>query len=178
MGGLYLLGYLVGSLLIILFLIGFIVLLAYSMIRGAPYAPIGKQKLQDMIELLNIKKGEKAVDIGSGDGRIVIALAKHGAEAHGYEINPLLVYLSRRKIKKEGLEKKAFIHMTDMWRENFSAFDIVTLFMTPHALKGLEKKLQKELKPGARIVANYYHFPHWKEVKQEGQVYLYKKNKK
>lgn len=161
-----------------IFLIGFIGLLAYSMFRGAPYAPIGKQKLSNMIDALDIKKGEKAVDIGSGDGRIVIALAKKGAEAHGYEINPLLVFLSRRKIKKEKLEKKAFIHMTDMWRENFSSFDIVTLFMTPHALKGLEKKLRKELKPGARIAANYYHFPHWKPTKREGQIYLYRQSKR
>jgi cyclopropane fatty-acyl-phospholipid synthase-like methyltransferase len=175
MDTLYTIGYFGVSFAIIIFLLWVIWLLLYSMIRGGPYAPTGKSKIDIMLDLVNIKPGEKAVDIGAGDGRIVIALAKKGAEAHGIEINPLLVFLARRKIKREGLEGKAFIHTADMWKQDYSKFDIVTLFMTPHALRGLEKKLQKELRPGARVALNYYTFPAWKAAKHEGTVYLYKK---
>jgi precorrin-6B methylase 2 len=117
------------------------------------------------------------VDIGSGDGRIVIALAKKGAIAHGIEINPFLVWLSRRNIQKAGLEGKAFIHRADMWKQNFSSYDIVTLYMTQHAVNRLETKLMQELKPKARVVANYYTFKHWKPLKRKDTLYLFVKQK-
>lgn len=142
---------------------------------GGPYAPIGAQRTEQLLSILKVKKNEVAADIGSGDGRIVIALAKKGAIAHGYELNPLLVWISRRKIKKAGLQKKAFIHMTDMWRTNYKDFDLVTVYLSPHIMGRLEKKLKKELKKGARIAMNHYHFPSWKYTKKSGNVYLYTK---
>ena len=77
------------QLILIFLVIAFIIPFFTS---GLGYAPSTTAIIDRMIKLLNIKPGEKAVDIGSGDGRVVIALAKAGAEAHGYEINPLLVW--------------------------------------------------------------------------------------
>lgn len=143
------------------------------MVRGGPYAPIGEHRTEVLLSLLNLKPGEKAVDIGSGDGRIVIALAKAGAEAHGYEINPLLVWIARRNVKKAGLTGKAFIHWADMWQKNFSEFDVITLYITGFALRSLEKKLQKEGKKGLRVATNHFTFPTWKPAKRKEDAYLY-----
>lgn len=161
------------QLFILILLLGFIALLIYSMLFGGPYAPIGQQRTKSMLSLLNIKPGEKAVDLGAGDGRTVIAMAKKGAVAHGYEINPLLVWIARRKIKKEKLEKKAFMHMTDMWRKNYSSFDVITVYLAPHIMGKLEKKLKKELKKNGRIAMNHYHFPNWKPKQIKNNIYLY-----
>ena len=102
------------------FLLAFAVLFGmfflWPFIFGAPFEPTSDRKLKIMMKLAKVKKGEKAVDHGSGDGKIVIALAKAGAEAHGYEINPLLVLFSRYKIKKAGLKGKAFIHWKNFWK--------------------------------------------------------------
>lgn len=143
------------------------------MVRGAPYAPLGKQKIETMLKLLNVKSGEKAVDLGSGDGRIVVGMAKKGAIAHGYEINPLLVLIAKWKIKKLGLQNNAHIYWGDFWGKNLSSFDIVTVYLAPHSMKPVEEKLRRELKSNARVAVNYSPFPTWKPKKTLEKIYLY-----
>jgi protein-L-isoaspartate O-methyltransferase len=143
--------------------------------RGAVYLPTHKRTVGKMIELAEVKSGDVAVDLGSGDGRLVIALAKAGAEAHGYEINPLLVFLARKKIRKAGLQNKAFIHLKNFWKEDFSRFNIITIFGISFAMEPLEKKFKKELKTGTRIISNVYTFPNWQYEKKEDTAFLYRK---
>lgn len=159
-------------LILIVFLIYIIHLLSYSLIRGAPFAPLGKERIDTMFELLNCRKGKKLADLGSGDGRIVIEAAKHGVMALGFEINPVLTFISKQKIKKNKINN-AKVFNRDYWKENFSSFDYITLYGAPHIMKRLEKKLNKELKPGAKVVSNHFRFPNLKVAKQLNDVYLY-----
>ena len=142
---------------------------------GAFYASTREETVKKMVALAQIKPGEKAVDLGSGDGRLVIALARTGAQASGYEIDPLLVWLSRRKIRQAGLEKQAFIYRQSFWNGDLSGFDVVTVYGISYMMKRLERKLKRELKTGARVVSNYFTFPAWAESKKEGRLYLYQK---
>ena len=141
--------------------------------RGAVYVPTKHKTVEKIVELAQVKPDMKAADLGSGDGRIVIALAKAGAEAHGHEINPLLVWLSKRNIRKAGLTGKAFIHHNSYWREDLSAFDIVVVYALPRVVKKLESKLNAELKPDAKVISNIYPFPSWSPAKEEGNILLY-----
>ena len=145
------------------------------MIYGAPYAPLGQEKIKSMITLLQIKPGERAVDLGAGDGRIIIALAKHGAITHGYEMNPLLVLLGKRNIQRANLNGNAHMHWGDMWRAELETFDIVTIYLTAHIMQRVEQKLRKETRPGTKIVVNYFQLPKWKSIKQKNTLYLYEK---
>lgn len=163
------------TLLLPLVLLLFLALLVVPIVRGAPYMPSYDKTVKKMFALANISPKVKAADLGSGDGKILIALAKEGVEAHGYEINPLLVWWSRKKIQREKLSENAFIHWKSFWRQDFSSFDVIIVFGIPYIMKGLEKKLQKELKPGARVVSNAFTFPHWKYAKKDDGVYLYEK---
>lgn len=142
--------------------------------RGIFYVPSKREKIKKMIELANIKQGELACDLGSGDGRLVIALAQAGAEAHGYEINPLLVILAKFRIRKAGHSGKAFIHWKNFWQVDFSKFDVITIYGMSFVMKRLEKKLKHELKPNARVVSNAFPFPNWPPSQKAGRVYLYK----
>jgi cyclopropane fatty-acyl-phospholipid synthase-like methyltransferase len=143
---------------------------------GALYAPSKEERIKKMIELLDIKKGDKALDIGAGDGRLVIALVKAGAaEAVGFEISPFLVKKAKENIKKAGLEDRAFIYFKNFWKEDFSKYDVITVYGIGYIMKTLEKKLKKELKKGARIVSNSFKFPNWSYLKEEDNVFLYKK---
>ncbi|HTY43754.1 MAG TPA: class I SAM-dependent methyltransferase [Patescibacteria group bacterium] len=141
---------------------------------GAPFQPSSDRELREMIELASFKKRQKTADLGSGDGKVVIEFAKRGAEAHGFEINPLLVWIAKKKIKRLGL-KNAFIHKKNFWKQDFSGFDIVTSFQISYVMPGLEEKLKKELKKGAKVISNTWTFPNWKPKKQEGKVYLYER---
>ncbi|MFA5813833.1 MAG: class I SAM-dependent methyltransferase [Patescibacteria group bacterium] len=131
------------------------------------------ESVLNMVALAKVKTGDKMVDLGSGDGRIVIAFAREGLEAHGYDNNPILVWLSRRKIKRAGLQDRAFIHFQSFWRADLSRFSIVTLFGMSHIMSGLEKKLKKELPLGARVLSNAFRFPNWELADKKGAVLLF-----
>lgn len=142
---------------------------------GALYVPSKENDIVVMIEMAGLSTGQKAVDLGAGDGRIVIALAKKGIEAHGYEINPALVFKANQQILKAGLQDKAFMHCANFWNQDISQFDIIVMYSIPFAMEKLENKLQKEAKSGAKIISNYFAFPTWKPVKRSGRIILYEK---
>ncbi len=156
-------------------LIALILLAAYytGIFRGAPFVPTKKETLERMINAAQIQPGNKVADIGSGDGRIIIAAAQAGGESHGYEINPLLVIWSIYKINKAGLRGRAFVHWKSFWGVDYSQFDIVTLFGVSNIMKKLGEKLKKEMKPGSKVVSNIFQFPNWQGEKHE-EVYVYR----
>ncbi len=157
--------------------LGALLFILYVLIRpitkGAIYFPTRKDAIETMAQMANARPGMKLVDIGSGDGRIIIAFAKMGLETHGYEINPLLVMQSRRAIKKAGLEGKTFVHGESFWHADLSKFDIVTVYGIGKIMEPLGEKLKRELKPGAKIISNVYQFHGLKEIEREGYVRRY-----
>jgi len=121
-------------------LILFFILL--PLLIGAPFDITHKKTLRKMIEFSKVKKGEKVADLGSGDGRVVIEFASLSIveEAHGYEINPFFVWISKRKIKKLGLQKKAFIHWKNFWNQNLSEYDVISVYQVGFIMKKLGRK--------------------------------------
>jgi ribosomal protein L11 methylase PrmA len=142
--------------------------------RGAIYDPSSHHMTELIVDTAEVLPGERAVDLGSGDGRVVIALAKRGAEAHGYEVNPILVLISRRNIRCAGLKGKAFIHWRSFWAADLSSFDIVTVFQVGFIMGRLESKLTRELSPKARIVSHHWRFPTLIHERARGDVFLYR----
>lgn len=142
--------------------------------RGAIYDPSSREETRLMAELAEVNPGDKAADLGSGDGRVVIALALQGAEAHGYEINPFLIARSRRNIREHGLQGRAFIHWGSFWRSNLSRYSVITVFQVGFVMARLELKLKKELSPGSRIISHYWRFPGLKPERVKGNVYRYR----
>src|SRR5271168_2992410 len=115
--------------IIILLLV--IYFLGRPIIRGAIYFPTSTRSVEIMLRFADVKPGDKLVDLGSGDGRILIAAAKAGAEVVGYEINPILVRRSRRSIARAGFGGRpaesgnAVVHWESFWRADLSQFDVV-----------------------------------------------------
>lgn len=146
----------------------------FPLARGAIYDPSTHQQSALMVDLAEVRPGEKAVDLGSGDGRVVIELARRGAEAHGFEVNPVLVAISRRNIARAGLQGKAFIHLGSFWRTDLAGFSIVTTFQVDFVMARLESKLTRELPGGARVVSHHWQFPTWPAEKEIGDMLLYR----
>lgn len=159
-----------------LFVLLFLFFIPGVIMRGAPFVPTHPRAVAHMLGFSRPRAGERSVDIGSGDGRIVIAMASHGVEAHGYEINPILVLIARYKIWRAGLTGRAFIHWRNFWKEDFSGFDIVTIYGLKGVMSKLESKLDRELKSGSRIISNVFTFPHWKIEDEMDGILLYIKH--
>lgn len=149
-------------------------ILLRSIWNGAIYFPTTPENVTAILAILRVRPGEKVADLGSGDGRILMALAKAGAEAHGYETNPILVYTSRKKIKKAGLTGKAFVHYKSFWGADFAQFDALVVYGFPNFFEKLATKISKEMHPGSRIASNLFEFPGWMAAEKTAEkVYLY-----
>ncbi|XP_073237082.1 ATP synthase subunit C lysine N-methyltransferase-like isoform X2 [Porites lutea] len=131
-----------------------------------PYVPATERQISNILLMAQVSKcpGPKLVDLGSGDGRVVIAAAKHGYQAHGYELNQWLVWYSRIQARLQGLHGKATFSRADLWK-----------------MQKLEAKFQVELKDDAEVLAFRFPLPNWKPTKviEEGidSVWLYQKQK-
>lgn len=134
----------------------------------APYYPTPETIVERMLQLAELKPGEKMFDLGSGDGRIVIMAAqKFGADATGVEIDRDLWKQSMDRIKALGLEKRARIILGDIMKQDYSSADVITVYLLPSSNDKIRPLLEKQLKKGARIVAHDFEFSGWTPVKVE-----------
>jgi len=116
--------------------------------------------VQKMLDVAGVTPQDYVVDLGSGDGRNVIAAAKRGARAHGIEYNGDLVELSKRLAAKERVSDRATFERGDVFAADFSKATVVVLFLIPEMNIRLRPKLLA-LKPGARVVANTFAIGDW-----------------
>src|SRR5688572_25401262 len=150
--------------------------LAFAQAQKAPapaYEPVSGQEGKDvvwvptpqvvvdkMLDLAKVRPGEFVMDLGSGDGRLVITAAKRGARAMGVEYNPDMVALSLRNAEKEGVAGKATFVKADLFQTDFSKADVITMFLLPSINLKLRPQILK-LKPGTRIVSNTFDMGEW-----------------
>lgn len=142
--------------------------------QGAPYVQTNDEDSKKILEIVKKNSPKYIVDIGSGDGKLVILLASHGIKADGIEINPLLVFKSKRAIKKAGLGKFAKIHWGSYWKHNLSKYDMAVTYAIRHIMPRLEKKLAAELESGSLVVSNFFIFPNLKQVNRQERIRVYK----
>jgi SAM-dependent methyltransferase len=132
-----------------------------------PFVPSPQIVVDKMIELADVKKGDVVYDLGSGDGRIVIAAAKKGAKAVGFEIDPDLVGQSRANIQKAGLQELAEIRNQDILTVDLSPASVVTMYLLPDVNLKLRPNLLSQLKPGSRVVSHSFDMGDWKPDRGE-----------
>ena len=128
--------------------------------KDVVWVPTQDALIQRMLDMAKVTKEDKLVDLGSGDGRTVIAAAKRGLNARGIEYNPDLVTLSKRNAEAEGVADKVRFEQGDIFESDFSEATVVTLFLLPE----LNLKLRPTLlgmKPGTRVVSNSFTMDNW-----------------
>jgi len=144
--------------------------------HGGPYVPTKMPIVEQMVRLAEIKPGMRVADLGSGDGRLVFAALKAGADqAVGYEINPWLVWRSRQTARRLGLQNRATFIRRSMFEAEVKDLNIIFLYQLPNTMLLLNDKLWRELPPGARVVSNGFKFKDWAPIKEEGPVRVYAK---
>jgi precorrin-6B methylase 2 len=149
--------------------------------RLAPYVNSPARVVDRMLELATIRPGETVYDLGCGDGRILIeAVQKFKAKAIGIEISPKIVAEARTNIKKAGVADRAQVIQGDLLETDLTGADVVTIYLATSLNQELRPRLEKFLKPGARVVSHDYAVPGWKpsqvveaEGRQKHPIYLY-----
>ena len=127
-----------------------------------PYLPSTTVAVDEMLRLANVAPGDLVVDLGSGDGRMVIAAARdYGARGLGIELDAKLVVESEENARKAGVTDRVTFRQGDVLASDYRAATVVMLYLLPNLVERLKPQLL-ELKPGTRIVAHDYGFSNWK----------------
>ena len=136
--------------------------------RDVVWVPTPEVLVEKMLDVARVTPQDYVMDLGSGDGRNIIAAAKRGANALGVEFNPDMVELSRRSAEKAGVADKAQFMQGDMYAADISKATVLALFLLPENLNKLAPKFLA-LNPGSRIVANQFAVSGW-EPDETGRV--------
>ncbi len=128
--------------------------------KDVVWVPSPEVTVEKMLDVAKLTPQDFVVDLGSGDGRNIIAAAKRGARGLGVEFNPDMVELSKRNAQKAGVGDRAQFVQGDMYAAEFSQATVLALFLLPENLNKLRAKFA-DLKPGTRIVANTFGIEGW-----------------
>ena len=134
--------------------------------------PTPRKAVRAMIDVSKPTAGMTVMDLGSGDGRILLALSPSGARCIGVEINILLVWVSRIKAFLLG-RKNIEIWCKDFWNIDLSDIDLLCVWLVPIKMEALKKKIQSEMKAGSKVVSYRNPLPEWPHDECKDKVYLY-----
>ena len=134
--------------------------------KDVVWVPTPPVLVEKMLDMARVTDKDYVIDLGSGDGRNIIAAAKRGARALGIEYDSGLVAVARRNAAAEGVAERARFMVGDMYVADISKATVLALFLLPDNLDRLKPKFER-LRPGSRIVTNGYQIPGW-EAKETG----------
>eukprot|EP00112_Aurelia_sp_Birch-Aquarium-sp1_P021025 Seg5556.1 transcript_id=Seg5556.1/GoldUCD/mRNA.D3Y31 product="Protein N-lysine methyltransferase FAM173B" protein_id=Seg5556.1/GoldUCD/D3Y31 len=134
-----------------------------------PYVPATSRQVENVMNMCRshpkLNGGmERLVDLGSGDGRIVLAAAKNGFMSTGVELNLWLVLYSRLSARFHGLNHKAKFHRKDLWKLDYSSYDKIVIFGVTEMMPTLKEKLANEIDNNCKVIACRFPIPTWTEI--------------
>lgn len=128
--------------------------------KDVVWVPTPQALVEKMLDMAKATPKDYLMDLGSGDGRLVITAAKRGISALGIEYDPNMVALSKRNAQKEGVAERATFVEADLFATDFSRATVITMFLMPDLNLKLRPKIL-ELKPGTRVVSNSFDMGEW-----------------
>lgn len=143
----------------------------YVVFFGAPYVPAFKQDFEELFNLANVKEGTQFVDLGSGDGKVLLAAAQRGAQVTGYEINPVLWLISTWRLR--AYRTRAKVKLASMWRADIAQAEVVYMYLHTRWMNKMECKLKAEATKGTRVVSYVFTFSGLKQVAKTRNAWVY-----
>ena len=125
--------------------------------RETPYVPTPQDVVERMLDMAKVKPGEYLIDLGSGDGRIVVTAAQRGARAFGVDLNPQRVKEAVANAAKAGVSDRATFAVRDLFDTDVSKADVVTTYLLPLVNLDVRPRLLEQMRPGARLVTHAFH---------------------
>lgn len=128
--------------------------------KDVVWVPTPETMVDLMLDMAKVTANDVVVDLGSGDGRMVIAAARRGARARGVEYNPDMVQLSKRRAQEAGVQDRATFVQGDMFEADVSDATVMAVFLLTENMRRLQPTFLA-LRPGTRIVSNTFAIPEW-----------------
>ncbi len=147
---------------------------------GAPWHPTSKKKIREILEFCQPIKGQTIIDLGSGDGRVVIMAAKeYSLHGIGLEIDPFKVWFAKLKARWEGVDDRVTILRKNIFEYNYGEADILFIYLTHQAIDKLFPKILNQLKPEVKIICYRFCLKGLQpqKVNQQKNIFLYSLNK-
>jgi SAM-dependent methyltransferase len=141
-----------------------------------PYVPTHQSTVVEMLTLAGVGEGDVVYDLGSGDGRFVITAAQMGARGIGIEIDPERIRESKANATAAGVGDRVRFIEQDLFEANISEATVVTMYLLPEVNIRLRPKLLAELRPGTRVVSNYFSMGAWqpdREIRNGRTIYFW-----
>ena len=131
-------------------------------VNAGPYVPSPDTVVSQMLEMAGVGPADVLIDMGSGDGRIVLTAVKlRGAQGLGIEIDERLVALSREAAVRDGVAERAKFVRQDLFNTDVSSATVVTIYLLPKTVDLLADKLRRDLHPGTRVISHDYPISGW-----------------
>ena len=161
-------------LLLSVLIIGVAVWVLWPILIGTQWIPTPKDVVRKMLSFADVGPQDTLIDLGSGDGRIILLAAQEfGASALGIEADPLRVLITRVRIRLKGLEDQVEVIWGNFFKSDFRAASVVTIYQSTEINKKLKHQLEEQLHPGARVVTYSFVFEGWEPVKVDESTKLY-----
>lgn len=128
-----------------------------------PYLGTRPAVVAQMLEIAEVGPDDYVIDLGAGDGRILIAAARdRGARGLGIDIDPVMVRKARANAERAGVADRVRFETTDLFKTDLSEADVVTMFLLPEVNLRLRPRLLAQLRPGARVVSHAFDMGDWR----------------
>ena len=129
---------------------------------GGPYVPTPQAVVDEMLSMAYVGPEDYVIDLGSGDGRIVLtAASRHRARGMGVDIDPELVELSNASAKRQGVDQLVKFRRQDVLQTPLGDATVITLYLLPELMHVLRDRIYSQLRPGARVVSHDFSFIEW-----------------
>lgn len=148
-----------------------VLLFSFVVIFGAPYVPTLRSNMMAAFDLLALKPGETLIEVGSGDGRMLLEAARRGHRAVGYELNPILVALSRWRTRKYG--DSVQVVWGNAFAKQWPEAQGVYVFGVAFVMLKLYKKITQEIDHPIKVVSFGFEFADIEKVSTKNGMHLY-----
>lgn len=151
----------------------FATVLCFGMVLlvGAPYVPTMNKQVQEGLDLLNLKQGQTMLELGCGDGKVLVAAAQRGIVCVGYELNPILAAISWLRTRRYG--RRVRVVWGDYWRAEWPKADGIYAFILPKYMPKLDTKITQLKHNSVRLVSFAFPIETRQPSKTRQGLYLY-----
>ncbi len=157
----------------IILIILFVILFCFSFVLlfGAPYLPTLSKDAEKAFELAELKPGQLILELGCGDGKMLIYAAKKGVKSIGYEINPILFLIAYFRTRK--YSKYASVRLANFWNVSLPKADCVYVFLLNRYMTKLDKLLNKYKYKPIKLISFAFEIPDKKSIAKANSIFLY-----